>query len=210
MFKFIARRLLESTQGIPHYRLSVDVDCGALQALRAARGDGITLNPLMIRAVALALQQHPALNAHLIGNELLQFAHADISVAVATDQGLITPVVRQAETKAARLIGQEIKELATRARAGTLKREEIADGTFTVSNLGMYGIDRFDAIINPPQVAILAIGAVNERVVVRSGVPAVAPMVTLTLSADHRAIDGAAGAPFLATLRQLIENPSQL
>lgn len=206
----IARRLLDSIQGIPHYRLSIDVDCGALRSLRAARGEGLTLNPLLMRAVALALKQHPLLNAHLVGNDLLQFPQVDISVAVATDNGLITPVVRRAETKSAAEISKEIKELAARARAGTLKREEIADGTFTVSNLGMFGIDRFDAIINPPQVAILAIGAVTDRAVVRSGAPSVASVVTLTLSADHRAIDGAVGAPFLATLRQLIESPARL
>lgn len=208
----IARRLLESTQTIPHYRLAVDVDFAPLIARRAAWPNGarVTVNDLLIRATALALIQHPALNAHLAGDEILHFANADISVAVATDGGLITPIVRAANTKSVEVIGKEFKDLASRARAGTLKREEISGGTFTISNLGMFGVDRFDAIINPPQVGILAIGAAVDRVVVKSGAPAVGKVATLTLSADHRAVDGAVGAPFLATLRNLIQSPESL
>jgi pyruvate dehydrogenase E2 component (dihydrolipoamide acetyltransferase) len=150
------------------------------------------------------------LNSHLVGDEIITYPTADISIAVATENGLITPVVRAAESKTSGEIGGEIKSLAERARSGSLTREEISGGTFTISNLGMFGIDRFDAIINPPQVAILAVAAISERVIVDQGKPAVAKVVTLTLSADHRVIDGAAAARFLATLKSLIQSPASL
>lgn len=204
----IARRLLESKQGIPHYRLVVDADLSALLARRAAlraTGVEVSVNDLLLRACALALVQHPAVNAQFHGDEIHRFPNADISVAVATDGGLVTPVVRAVEGKSAAQIGAETTELAARARAGRLAREEITGGTFTLSNLGMFGIDSFDAIINPPQVAILAVGAAADRPLVRGGSVVVARCATLTLSCDHRAVDGAVGAQFLATLRRLIE-----
>jgi pyruvate dehydrogenase E2 component (dihydrolipoamide acetyltransferase) len=209
----IAKRLLESKQGIPHYRVDVDVDFNALLAHRSslnAAGASISINDLIVRATALSLMRHPALNSQLLGDEVLRYPQADICVAVATDSGLIAPIVRGAEIKTAAQIGAELKDLAAHARSGSLSREQITGGTFTISNLGMFGVDRFDAIINPPQVAILAVGAVSDRVVARHGAPAVMKVATLTLSADHRVVDGATGAGFLATLKSLIETPGSL
>ena len=209
----IARRLLESKQGIPHYRLAADVDLTALLARRAAlraAGTEVSVNDLLVRACALTLVKHPAVNAQLHGDEVHKFPHADIAVAVATDGGLVTPIVRSADTKTAAQIGAETGDLATRARSGKLAREEITGGTFTLSNLGMFGIDRFDAIINPPQVAILAVGAGADRAIVRGGSVVVAKVATLTLSCDHRVVDGAVGAQFLQALRQTIESADAL
>ena len=209
----IARRLLESKQGIPHYRLAADVDLTALLARRAALravGTEVSVNDLLVRACALTLVKHPAVNAQLQGDEVHKFPHADIAVAVATDGGLVTPIVRSADTKSAAQIGAETGDLAARARSGKLTREEITGGTFTLSNLGMFGIDRFDAIINPPQVAILAVGAGADRVIARGGGVVVAKVATLTLSCDHRVVDGAIGAQFLQALRQTIESADAL
>jgi pyruvate dehydrogenase E2 component (dihydrolipoamide acetyltransferase) len=210
----IARRLLESKQTIPHYRLAIEVQAGALlerkRALTTQAGMNITLNDLLLRACALALVRHPQVNARLEGEEILQYAHADIAIAVATPDGLITPVVRHADTRTAAEVAQETAALVERARAGRLTREEISGGTFTVSNLGMFGLDRFDAIINPPQVAILAAGGISERLIARDGAPVVAPVMTLTLSADHRVVDGAVAAAFLATLRDELQTPVAL
>ena len=209
----IARRLLESKQGIQHYRLAADVDLTALLARRAAlraAGTEVSVNDLLVRACALTLVKHPAVNAQLQGDEVHKFPHADIAVAVATDGGLVTPIVRSADTKSAAQIGAETGDLAARARSGKLTREEITGGTFTLSNLGMFGIDRFDAIINPPQVAILAVGAGADRVIARGGGVVVAKVATLTLSCDHRVVDGAIGAQFLQALRQTIESADAL
>ncbi len=204
----IARRLSESKQSIPHYRLAVDADASKLMARRASlavEGTRVSLNDLLTRACALALVAHPRVNAQYLGDEVLSFPHADIAVAVSTDAGLVTPIVRLADTKDVAQIAAEVGELATRARVGRLTREEITGGTFTLSNLGMFGVDRFDAIINPPQVAILAAGAIRDRVVARDGQTAIAPMLSLQLSCDHRVVDGAAGGAFLDTLRRTIE-----
>ncbi|MGA1462576.1 MAG: dihydrolipoamide acetyltransferase family protein [Steroidobacteraceae bacterium] len=209
----IARRLSESKQSIPHYRLSADLEVGALFARRAAlkaAGQAVSVNDLLLRAAALALVRHPQVNAQLQGEEVLKFPHADISVAVATEGGLVTPILRMADTKDCATIAREVAELASKAREGRLAREEITGGTFTVSNLGMFGIDRFDAIINPPQVGILAVGAAKDRVIARDGTPAVDKVMTVQLSADHRVVDGAEGARFLATLRGLVEEPAGL
>jgi len=210
----IARRLLESKQSIPHYRLSIDVELSALLALRAklnaAGGAKVSVNDLLVRATALALVRHPVVNSQLQGDEIVRYAQADICVAVATENGLITPIVRAAETKSPAQIAAEVADLAERARSGKLARDEISGGTFTLSNLGMFGVDRFDGIINPPQVAILAVGAGTDRVIARKGQAVVAKVATLTLSCDHRVVDGAAGAQFLATLRELIEQPQSL
>jgi len=200
----IAKRLLESSQNIPHYRVAVDVACDALVAHAAS------INDLVVRATALALREHSSLNAHLVGEEIISYPTVDICIAVATENGVITPVVRAADTKTAAEIGAEIKALAAKARAGTLTRDEISGGTFTISNLGMFGVDRFDAIINPPQVGILAVAAVADRVIVAQGSPAIGKMVTLTLSADHRVIDGAVAARFLGSLKTLLQSPSPL
>jgi pyruvate dehydrogenase E2 component (dihydrolipoamide acetyltransferase) len=210
----IARRLLESKQNIPHYRLSADMQAAAL-VQRAAQlsqeaSRRITVNDLLVRATALALVRHPQLNAWLEEDEVFAFPHPDVAIAVAAPAGLITPVVRGADGKSPAEISVLTSDLLERARQGELKREDITGGTFTLSNLGMFGVSRFDAIINPPQVAILAVGAAEERVIARGGTVVVAKMATLTLSADHRVIDGATGAAFLATLRQFIEEPAQL
>jgi pyruvate dehydrogenase E2 component (dihydrolipoamide acetyltransferase) len=209
----IAKRLLESKQSIPHYRLAADADAAALLARRSALAGGgtrISVNDLIVRASALALVEHPAINAQLVGDEVVRYADADIALAVATDNGLITPIVRGANRKSVAEIATESSALAERARAGKLTRDEITGGTFTVSNLGMYGLDRFDAIINPPQVAILAVGAARDAVVVRNGQPSVGKLIALTLSCDHRVVDGAVGAAFLKTLRELIESAAAL
>ena len=210
----IARRLLESKQSIPHYRLELDVDFGPLLKHRRALMEGaagrVTVNDLLLRAAALALVQHPMVNAQLDGDEIVQFENADIAIAVAAEAGLVTPVLRRADQKSVAAIARESRDLIDRARRGSLLREEISGGSFTISNLGMHGVTRFDAIINAPQVAILAVGAVVQRPVVRSGALAVAEIVTLTLSADHRVVDGAVGAAFLSTLRGLLEKPTAL
>ena len=210
----IARRLLDSKQSIPHYRLELDVDFGPLLEHRRALTDGaggrVTVNDLLLRAAALALVQHPMVNAQLDGDEIVQFENADIAIAVAAEAGLVTPILRRANLKSVATIARESRDLIDRARRGSLLREEISGGSFTISNLGMHGVTRFDAIINAPQVAILAVGAVSQRPAVRSGVLAVAELATLTLSADHRVVDGAVGAAFLTTLRGLLEKPAAL
>ncbi len=204
----IGRRLAEAVREIPHYRLSVDVDCRALDRSRerlAASGTAVSLNDLLLSACALTLPGHPDLNAHFVEGEVLRFPRADVCIVVATEGGLVTPVVRDADIKPVGQIAAEVRDLVARARAGRLAREEISGGTFTLSNLGMFGVDRFDAIINPPQVAILAAGAATERVVARDGAVTVARVMTLELSCDHRVVDGAKGAAFLAALRRRIE-----
>jgi pyruvate dehydrogenase E2 component (dihydrolipoamide acetyltransferase) len=216
----IARRLLESKQSIPHYRLEMDVDFGPLLQHRRALTDGtdttdgtggrVTVNDLLLRATALALVQHPMVNAQLDGDEIVQFENADIAIAVAAEAGLVTPILRRANLKSVATIARETRDLIDRARRGSLLREEISGGSFTISNLGTHGVTRFDAIINAPQVAILAVGAVSQRPAVRSGVLTVAELATLTLSADHRVVDGAVGAAFLTTLRGLLEKPAAL
>jgi pyruvate dehydrogenase E2 component (dihydrolipoamide acetyltransferase) len=214
MRQTIARRLLESKQGIPHYRLERTVEVSALLAhraeLNAVPGTRVSVNDLLVRAVGLSLASHPAVNAHLVGDDVIRFVDADIAIAVATPSGLLTPVIRAANRKSVADIGAESRDLAERARAGKLVRSEIEGGTFTISNLGMYGLDRFDAIINPPQVAILAVGAVRDVPVVREGAVVAGRVCTLTLSADHRVIDGAVGAAFLDTLAQALGLPAHL
>jgi len=205
----IARRLTESKREIPHYRLVADLDMDAMVRVRAgllAGGQKVSINDLLLRAIAQALPQHPRINAQFVGDELLQFTCVDLAVAVATPGGLVTPVVRDAAGLSVAQIAAAARELADKARAGKLAREEITGGTFTVSNLGMFGVRQFDAIINPPQVAILAIGAMEERPVVRAGVLAIGHRVTVTLSSDHRVVDGADAAAFLATLRDVVAN----
>lgn len=214
MRQTIARRLLESTQSIPHYRLERTVELSALLAERERRNATaparLSVNVFLLRAVALTLVEHPWVNAHWVGDEVLRFAAADVAVAVATPTGLLTPVVRHAEALSVAELAGRVRDLAARARSGRLTREEISGGTFTVSNLGMYGLDRFDAIINPPQVAILAVGAVRAAPVVSNGALAAGQVCTLTLSADHRVIDGAVGAAFLAGLAERLGVPGAL
>ena len=212
MRKTIARRLGEAKQTIPHFYLSIDCELDNLLAVRKelnARDEGfkLSVNDFVIRASALALKAVPAANASWTDAEILLYDHADVSVAVATPNGLITPVIKQAEGKGLAQISNEMKDLAGRAREGKLKPEEYQGGTFSVSNLGMYGITEFAAIINPPQGCILAVGAGQQRPVVKDGALAVATVMTCTLSVDHRVVDGAVGAEFLAAFKKLIEDP---
>jgi len=214
MRKAIARRLSESKQQVPHFYLSVDVAMDRLMDLRAQlneAADGafrLSVNDFIIKAVAKALTDVPAANASWTDSDTLMHKHAHISVAVAIDGGLITPVIRFAEQKGITDISAEVKELASRARAGELKPEEYSGGTFSISNLGMYGVKQFAAIVNPPEGAILAVGGTDERAIVENGTVVVKKMMTLTLSCDHRVVDGAAGAEFLAALKKHIECPA--
>ncbi|WP_373980655.1 pyruvate dehydrogenase complex dihydrolipoamide acetyltransferase [Achromobacter sp. JD417] len=215
MRRAIARRLTESKQHVPHFYLTVDCRMDALLALRAQANQGgavkLSVNDFIVRAAALALREVPEVNASWHDDDIEYHAGADVSVAVATDGGLVTPIVRDADVKPLSAISGEIAELAGRAKVNRLKPEEFTGGSLTVSNLGMYGISQFAAIINPPQAAILAVGAAERRPVVDAeGQLAAATVMTVTLSADHRVVDGAVGARWLAALRTLIENPVRI
>ncbi len=212
MRKTIARRLSEAKQTVPHFYLTVDCEIDELLKVRRelnARADGlkISVNDFVIRAAALALKQVPGANASWDETGILLYEHADVSVAVATPGGLITPIVKAAETKGLATISAEMKDLAGRAREGKLKPEEYQGGSFSVSNLGMFGVREFAAIINPPQGCILAVGAGQQRPVVKDGALAVATVMSCTLAVDHRVVDGALGAEFLAAFKKLIEYP---
>ena len=210
--KTIARRLTESKQTIPHYYLSVDCELDRLLALRKelnARDEGfkLSVNDFVIRAVALALRKVPEANAAWSETAILRYGSVDVSVAVAIEDGLITPIVRNADHKGLATISAEVKDLATRARERKLAPEEYQGGSFTVSNLGMFGIREFAAVINPPQSGILAVGAGEKRAVVKDDALAVATVMSCTLSADHRVIDGATGAQLLAAFKAFVEEP---
>ena len=214
MRKVIAQRLQEAKREVPHFYLTVDCEVDALLETRAQlneRSDDYTLsvNDFVIRAAALALRKVPAANASWVDGALRQYSSADVSVAVAIEDGLVTPIVRNADGKGLAEISAEVKELAGRARAKPmgLAPEEYQGGTFSVSNLGMYGIKEFSAIINPPQSMILAVGTAEQRPVVKDGALAVATMMSCTLSVDHRVVDGALGARFLQAFKGLIEDP---
>ncbi len=216
MRKTIAQRLSESKQTVPHFYLTTDIEVDALLKVRkelndrAEQGGGdykLSVNDFIIRGCALALMQVPAANCSFNGGSALMYKHADISVAVATPTGLITPIVKRAESKGLAQISREMKDLAKRARDGKLKPEEYQGGTFSLSNLGMFGIKHFEAIINPPQACILAVGKSEQRPVVKDGALAVATVMTATLSVDHRVVDGAIGADYLAALKKLLEDP---
>ena len=214
MRKVIAQRLQEAKREVPHFYLTVDCAVDALLETRAQlneRSDAynLSVNDFVIRAAALALRKVPAANASWVDGALRQYESADISVAVAIDDGLVTPIVRNADGKGLAEISAEVRELAGRARAKPmgLAPEEYQGGTFSVSNLGMYGIKEFAAIINPPQSMILAVGTAEQRPVVKDGALAVATMMTCTLSVDHRVVDGALGATFLQAFKGLIEDP---
>jgi len=212
MRKVIAKRLTEAKQTVPHFYLTIDVALDPLLRIRAelnAKSDAykLSVNDFVVRAVALALRKVPAANAAWTDDDILLYEPVDISVAVATPNGLITPIVRNADAKGLAFISAEMKALAAKARDGKLKPEEFQGGTFTISNLGMFGIREFAAIINPPQGCILAVGAGEQRPVVRDGALAVATMMSCTLSVDHRVVDGAVGAEFLAAFKKLVEDP---
>jgi pyruvate dehydrogenase E2 component (dihydrolipoamide acetyltransferase) len=217
MRKVIARRMLESKQTVPHFYLTVEFEIDALLAARQAINDvarkrdaKVSVNDMLIKACAKALRDHPECNASWTEEEMIQYGAVDISVAVATDRGLITPIVRNADMKGVAQISIEMKDLAARAKTGKLKLDEFQGGSFTISNLGMFGVKEFAAIINPPQAMILAVGAGEERVVVRKGEMAVRHMMSCTLAVDHRVVDGAMGARFLQTLRAYVEQPAAM
>jgi len=222
MRKAIARRLTESKQTVPHFYLTIDVDADPLHALREqinadlaigaeeGKAPKISFNDLIIKASAIALRRVPECNAQFTAEAILVHRRVDISVAVAVAEGLVTPVVRDADKKSVHAIAQEVKELAGRAKAKKLRADEISNGTFSISNLGMYGIDAFAAVINPPEGAILAVGQVRREPVVKGDEVVPGRRLSMTLSCDHRVVDGAVGASFLKALRGLIERPMQI
>ena len=219
MRRTIAQRLTASTQTIPHFYLTIDCDIGKLVAAREEINatapkdkDGksaykLSVNDFVIKALALALQRVPEANVSWTDAGMLKHRHSDVGVAVALPGGLITPIIRNAETKSLSVISNEMKELAARARARKLKPDQYQGGTTSVSNLGMYGIKDFTAVINPPQATILAVGVGEERAVVRNGKIEAAQIMSCTLSCDHRAVDGALGAVLISAFKALIENP---
>jgi pyruvate dehydrogenase E2 component (dihydrolipoamide acetyltransferase) len=210
--RVIARRLTESKQTVPHFYLTIDCEIDAVLKIRTelnAKSDTyrISVNDFVIRAVALALRQVPAANASWSEDAILLWDTVDVAVAVALDDGLITPIVKMADRKGLATIANETKDLVARARAGKLKLEEFQGGTFSISNLGMYGVREFAAVINPPHGGILAVGAGEQRPVVKNGALTIATVMSCTLSCDHRAVDGAVGAQFLAAFKRLVEDP---
>ena len=210
MRKTIAKRLTESKQTIPHFYLTADYSIDKLIEKKnelSNEQSKISLNDLLVHCVARALIDEPRTNVQLIGEEIRQFNHADISVAMATEGGLIAPIVKKADQKTVREISEELKDLSTRAQKGALNREEILGGTFSVSNLGMFGVKHFEAIINPPQGAILAIGSSVQKIISSNGKPLSSDIMSVSLSCDHRVIDGAVGATFLQALRKHVEEP---
>ena len=223
MRKTIARRLTESKTTVPHFYLTIDVDAGELVKLReqinadlvaaAPKGqdpEKVSLNDLIVKACAIGLVRVPECNARFTPEAIQVFHRVDISVAVSIADGLVTPVVRDADKLSVLGISRSVRDLAGRAKAKKLAPEEMSDGTFSISNLGMFGIDSFSAVINPPEGAILAVGQVRDEPVVRDGQVVAGKRMSMTLSCDHRVIDGAVGARFLAALRALLERPMQI
>ncbi|WP_395020140.1 pyruvate dehydrogenase complex dihydrolipoamide acetyltransferase [Dongia sp.] len=218
--KTIARRLQESKQFVPHFYLTVDCELDRLLALREDANAGsakegpnaykLSVNDFMIKAYAIALRQVPKANASWSDEGIKQYKSSDISVAVAIPNGLVTPIIRHAESKTLTQISAEMKELAGRAKTGKLKPEDYTGGSGSLSNLGMFGVKSFSAIINPPQATILAIGAGEQRAVVKNGQLAVATVMSATLAVDHRAVDGALGAELLAAFKRLVESPAAM
>ncbi|MHA6800631.1 pyruvate dehydrogenase complex dihydrolipoamide acetyltransferase [Bounagaea algeriensis] len=216
--KVTAKRLTESKQNAPHFYLTSAVDVTDLSAFRAdlnarlqAVGGGkVSMNDLVVKAVAGSLRAHPAVNSSFAGDKILQHKRVHLGVAVAIDSGLVVPVVRDADRKSVSQIAEESRELAGRAREGKLKPDEMSGGTFSISNLGMFGVEQFSAVINPPEAGILAVGAAKDEVQVRDGEFVARSILRVTLSADHRAVDGAVGAAFLQHLTALLEDPVRI
>mgnify|MGYP001594020407 CR=1 FL=1 len=214
MRKTIAARLTEAKQTVPHFYLRRDIELDALMAFRAqlnakleSRGVKLSVNDFIIKACALALQQVPAANAVWAGDRVLQFKKSDVAVAVAIEGGLFTPVLKDAEAKSLSALSAEMKDLAKRARDRKLAPHEYQGGSFAISNLGMFGIDNFDAIINPPHAAILAVGAGVQKPIVKDGAVVIGTVMSVTLSVDHRVIDGALGALLVNAIKENLENP---
>jgi pyruvate dehydrogenase E2 component (dihydrolipoamide acetyltransferase) len=213
MRRVIAQRMTEVKPGVPHFYLTVDVEMDAAMKIREeakALESKVSVNDIIVKAAAIALKRYPKINVSLQGDHILQYATADVGIAVALEEGLITPIIRDADQKGLSAISAEARELAERARKRALKPNEYTGGSLTVSNLGMYGIDQFVAVINPPQASILAVGAVADKPVVRDGQILVRKIMTATLSCDHRVIDGAIGAEYLRELKALLEHPMRL
>jgi pyruvate dehydrogenase E2 component (dihydrolipoamide acetyltransferase) len=214
MRKTIAKRLVESIGPVPHFFLTIDVDMSRVVEARETvnrllerDGTKVSLNDIVLRATATALRKHPECNAHWGGDHVRRFNRVHLGVAVAIDDGLITPVIRDAHLKGLVRISEEVREMAGRAREKKLKPDEYTGATFSVSNLGMFGIEEFTAVINPPEGGILAVGAVEERPVIVDGELDVRPRMKITMSCDHRTIDGAQGSRFLSTLKTILEEP---
>ena len=213
MRKVIGQRMAEVKPGVPHFYVTVDIDMEEAVKVREqakAAEVKISINDLIVKASALALRRPPKVNVSLQGDRILQFHTADVGIAVAIEDGLITPVIRDADQKSLGTIGAESRELAERARRKALKPEEYSGGSITVSNLGMFGVDSFIAVINPPQASIVAVGAVAEKAVVRDGKVVARKMMSATFSGDHRIVDGALGAQYLQELKALLEQPTKL
>lgn len=215
MRRTIARRLVTSLSPVPHFFLTSEIDMERAADMRRSINDlypdtKLSVNDIVIKVTAAALLQHPQVNASFQDKTVRYYEHADIAVAVATENGLITPIVRSADLKSLLEIAGEVRELATRARARKLKPEEYTGASFSISNLGMFGIDEFTAVINPPEGAILAVGAMAPKPVAHEGQIVVRQRMRVTMSCDHRAIDGAVGAQFLQTFKQILENPLYL
>jgi pyruvate dehydrogenase E2 component (dihydrolipoamide acetyltransferase) len=212
MRKTIGKRLLESSQNTPVFFVTQKIEVDALAKLRSDlhRGPGykVSVNDIVVKAVAFALRRHPVVNSALYGDFIRQHGNIDIAIAVSVEGGLITPIVKDADQKSLQVISQEIKALVAKARAGKLEPQEYQGGTFTLSNLGMYGVDEFTAIINPPQAAILAVGGIRPEVYLDAmGVARQRDVMKITISADHRVVDGAQAAQFLSTLKSVLEHP---
>ncbi|WP_341818854.1 pyruvate dehydrogenase complex dihydrolipoamide acetyltransferase [Wolbachia endosymbiont (group B) of Ennomos erosarius] len=208
----IAQRLTESKQNVPHFYLAIDCQVDKLISLKneinsADENNKVTINDLVIKAVAFSMKKFPDINSSWIDNKILRYSNIDISIAVALEDGLITPIVKNADKKGILSISKEVKDLVSRARSGKLKPEEFQGGGFTISNLGMFGIKAFSAIINPPQSCIMAVGASKKQPIVMNEKIEIAEIMTVTLSVDHRAVDGALGAKFLNAFKHYIENP---
>jgi len=214
MRKTIARRLGESKFSAPHFYLTIDINMDrAVEARKAVNALGeykISYNDIIVKASALALRKHPMVNASWMGDRIVINGNIDVGVAVAVDEGLLVPVIRHTDMKPLHVINAEVKEMAGRAREKRLKPDEMQGNTFTISNLGMFGIDEFTAIINPPASCILAVGQIDKKAVVLDGALAIAHVMKVTLSCDHRVVDGATGAAYLQTLQSYLENPLQM
>ena len=215
MRRTIAKRLVTSLGPVPHFFLTTEIEMDRAadmrQQINTLYPDAkVSINDVIIKVAAVALIQHPQVNASFQDKTVRHYEHADIGVAVATDNGLITPIVRAADVKSLLEIATEVRELAGRARARKLKPEEYMGATFSISNLGMFGIDEFTAVINPPEAAILAVGAMKEKPIARDGEIEIHKMMRVTMSCDHRVVDGAVGAQFLQTFKQILENPLYL
>jgi pyruvate dehydrogenase E2 component (dihydrolipoamide acetyltransferase) len=210
VWRVMAERMTQSWTTAPHFYLVREVNASRLMSWRARVGRQITYTDLLVRLVAAALAQHPRVCVSWKDGTIVQHADVNIGLAVAIEDGLVVPVIHRADTLSLAEIAARREELVTRAQSGKLRPADISGGVFTISNLGMYGVDAFNAIVNPPQAAILAVGRIADRVIAVNGAPAVAPMMVLTLSCDHRALDGARGAQFLGALADLVEEPLAL